>query len=245
MEPFRDPVVTPDGNSFERTALLDHLRKACPSTVFPTCSTMTHFDWLYLGRTATTWHRTFEPLTRSPLRAEDLIPNLRLRLATQQYLDQNPWAWGECIDPAYWPVLRCNVHSLPSRKHNYCARARWPAAGRMTHHNGLLMRNPKPGLSLCRLLLHDGVIVSFPCRCIRLSEPSVCKFWIATPQSMHACTLADQWATLALCGWFLLGSWNQHAFSGLYFQTVRSSRNAFKPMVHCAQDARSCTHDPR
>jgi hypothetical protein len=27
MEPFRDPVCTPDGNSFERGALLDHLQK--------------------------------------------------------------------------------------------------------------------------------------------------------------------------------------------------------------------------
>jgi hypothetical protein len=27
MEPFRDPVCTPDGNSFERAALLDHLQR--------------------------------------------------------------------------------------------------------------------------------------------------------------------------------------------------------------------------
>eukprot|EP00892_Ulva_mutabilis_P011858 jgi/Ulvmu1/9044/UM005_0137.1 len=73
MEPFRDPVVTPDGNSFERTALLDHLRK--------------------VGE--------FEPLTRNPLTVEDLIPNQRLRMATQQYLDQHPWAWGECIETSY------------------------------------------------------------------------------------------------------------------------------------------------
>jgi hypothetical protein len=27
MEPFRDPVCTPDGNSYERAALLEHLKK--------------------------------------------------------------------------------------------------------------------------------------------------------------------------------------------------------------------------
>lgn len=27
MEPFRDPVVTPDGNSYERAALMEHLHK--------------------------------------------------------------------------------------------------------------------------------------------------------------------------------------------------------------------------
>lgn len=35
MEPFRDPVVTPDGNSFERTALLDHLKKVRPLAITP------------------------------------------------------------------------------------------------------------------------------------------------------------------------------------------------------------------
>lgn len=33
MEPFRDPVVTPDGNSFERTALMDHLQKARSASI--------------------------------------------------------------------------------------------------------------------------------------------------------------------------------------------------------------------
>ena len=27
MEPFRDPVITPDGNSYERSALVEHLHK--------------------------------------------------------------------------------------------------------------------------------------------------------------------------------------------------------------------------
>lgn len=27
MEPFRDPVITPDGNSYERAALVEHLHK--------------------------------------------------------------------------------------------------------------------------------------------------------------------------------------------------------------------------
>ena len=29
MEPFRDPVITPDGNSYERCALVEHLNKVC------------------------------------------------------------------------------------------------------------------------------------------------------------------------------------------------------------------------
>ena len=31
MEPFRDPVCTPDGNSYERAALQDHLSKVWPA----------------------------------------------------------------------------------------------------------------------------------------------------------------------------------------------------------------------
>jgi hypothetical protein len=31
MEPFRDPVITPDGNSYERGALIEHLNKVCCS----------------------------------------------------------------------------------------------------------------------------------------------------------------------------------------------------------------------
>ena len=38
----------------------------------------------------------FEPITRRPLQAEQLVGNTRLRQATQQYLDDHPWAWKEC-----------------------------------------------------------------------------------------------------------------------------------------------------
>ena len=41
MEPFRDPVTTPDGNSYERSALLEHLRQVRgSSTPARTCKTM-------------------------------------------------------------------------------------------------------------------------------------------------------------------------------------------------------------
>jgi U-box domain len=35
MEPFRDPVITPDGNSYEKAALLEHLAKACACSASP------------------------------------------------------------------------------------------------------------------------------------------------------------------------------------------------------------------
>lgn len=38
----------------------------------------------------------FEPVTRRPLQASQLVSNTRLRQATQQYLDDHPWAWKEC-----------------------------------------------------------------------------------------------------------------------------------------------------
>lgn len=63
MEPFRDPVCTPDGNSYERAALLDHLRKV----------------------------GAFDPVSRSPLSVQQLVPNYKLRVATQQYLDTHEW----------------------------------------------------------------------------------------------------------------------------------------------------------
>ncbi len=68
LEPFRDPVITPAGHSYERTALLDHL-----------------------GRSDT------DPIARTVrVRQQDLIPNLNLRNAVQAYLDEHPYAWGDC-----------------------------------------------------------------------------------------------------------------------------------------------------
>lgn len=67
MEIFRDPVVSPSGRSYERTALLEHLKKV----------------------------GAFDPITRQPVREEQLVPNTSLRAAIELYLEEHPWAWGE------------------------------------------------------------------------------------------------------------------------------------------------------
>lgn len=69
LEPFREPVVSTSGLSYERTALLQHLRE--------------------VGQ--------FDPVTRVPLTESQLKLNLGLRSATQEYLDQNAWAWKDCV----------------------------------------------------------------------------------------------------------------------------------------------------
>ncbi|MEW5305585.1 MAG: hypothetical protein WDW38_008067 [Sanguina aurantia] len=69
MEVYRDPAITPTGQSYERAAMLEHLSK--------------------VGK--------FDPITRAPVTEKDLIPNLGLRSAIEQYLDANQWAWAECI----------------------------------------------------------------------------------------------------------------------------------------------------
>lgn len=66
---FRDPVITPSGCSYERSALLEHLSR--------------------VGK--------FDPISRSPMTESDAIPNVALRNATQHYLDEHPWAWHECV----------------------------------------------------------------------------------------------------------------------------------------------------
>lgn len=68
MEVFRDPVMTPSGLSYERSALMEHLRK--------------------VGE--------FDPITRKALKANQVMPNIALRNATLQYLQEHPWAWAEC-----------------------------------------------------------------------------------------------------------------------------------------------------
>lgn len=130
MEPFRDPVISPDGNSYERSALIEHLHKVlfslslcsgCLSICLfgsrrssPSPSSGKHMHVLD-QLVARTWYQVcaagfplnsacgfvqvgkFEPVTRNPLQANQLISNTRLRQATQQYLDDHPWAWKECI----------------------------------------------------------------------------------------------------------------------------------------------------
>ncbi|KAK6852947.1 U-box-domain-containing protein [Apiospora arundinis] len=58
-----DPVITVSGQSYERASIMEHLRRQ------PT-----------------------DPLTREPLHPSDLRPNLALRKACEEFLDQNGWA---------------------------------------------------------------------------------------------------------------------------------------------------------
>ncbi|TVY31599.1 STIP1 homology and U box-containing protein [Lachnellula subtilissima] len=58
-----DPVVTKTGNSYERSSIMEHLKRS------PT-----------------------DPLTRDPLRVEDLRPNLALKSACEEFLKENGWA---------------------------------------------------------------------------------------------------------------------------------------------------------
>ncbi|KAI0128110.1 U-box-domain-containing protein [Hypoxylon sp. NC0597] len=58
-----DPVVTKTGKSYERASIMEHLRR----------------------------HPT-DPLTREPLSPSDLRPNIQLREACKEFLDQNGWA---------------------------------------------------------------------------------------------------------------------------------------------------------
>ncbi|RYO94753.1 hypothetical protein DL766_000016 [Monosporascus sp. MC13-8B] len=58
-----DPVITLTGKSYERASIMEHLRR----------------------------HPT-DPLTRQPLRVSDLRPNLDLKQACEEFLEQNGWA---------------------------------------------------------------------------------------------------------------------------------------------------------
>eukprot|EP00239_Pterosperma_sp_CCMP1384_P003205 CAMPEP_0197858968 /NCGR_PEP_ID=MMETSP1438-20131217/33184_1 /TAXON_ID=1461541 /ORGANISM="Pterosperma sp., Strain CCMP1384" /LENGTH=275 /DNA_ID=CAMNT_0043475305 /DNA_START=360 /DNA_END=1184 /DNA_ORIENTATION=- len=65
MEPFRDPMTTPAGLSYERSYLQEHFNK------------VGHFD----------------PVTRQPLNPKQCLLNKGLRQATQEYLNEHAWAW--------------------------------------------------------------------------------------------------------------------------------------------------------
>lgn len=60
---MHDPVITKTGNSYDRATVMEHLKRS-------------HTD----------------PLTREPLRLEDLRPNLALKQACDDFLDANGWA---------------------------------------------------------------------------------------------------------------------------------------------------------
>lgn len=68
MDIYRDPVISTSGITYERAAILDHLRK------------VGHFD----------------PITRAPLTAAQIVPNLAIKEAVQAYLDAHGWAYGPC-----------------------------------------------------------------------------------------------------------------------------------------------------
>ena len=58
-----DPVLTKNGHSYDRSTLFDHLKRS-----------------------------QTDPLTREPLVKEDLRPNLALRQASEDFLEENGWA---------------------------------------------------------------------------------------------------------------------------------------------------------
>ncbi|KAK7927471.1 hypothetical protein PG985_004469 [Apiospora marii] len=62
-----DPVMTVSGQSYERASIMEHMRRqqTDPQT---------------------------DPLTREPMRPSDLRPNLALRKACAEFLEQNGWA---------------------------------------------------------------------------------------------------------------------------------------------------------
>jgi len=60
---MHDPVMTKTGNSYDRSTVIEHLKRS-------------HTD----------------PLTREPLRMDDLRPNLALKQACDEFLENNGWA---------------------------------------------------------------------------------------------------------------------------------------------------------
>ena len=73
MDVLRDPVITPDGISFERTVLLEHLSKS-----------------------------QTDPFTRQPLTATELRPNYALKEACDEFLRANPWAYPNVQATGLW-----------------------------------------------------------------------------------------------------------------------------------------------
>ena len=70
FEVFRDPVIAPSGHSYERLAILQHLKIS-----------------------------QFDPITREPLRPEQLISNVNLRNASHAWLSTHAWAFGDIVRP--------------------------------------------------------------------------------------------------------------------------------------------------
>lgn len=60
---MHDPVMTKNGHSYDRSTMIEHLRGS-----------------------------KTDPLTREYLQVEDLRPNLALRQACEEFLENNGWA---------------------------------------------------------------------------------------------------------------------------------------------------------
>ena len=60
---MHDPVVTKTGNSYDRSTVMEHLKRS-------------HTD----------------PLTREPLRLDDIRPNLALKQVCEEFWENNGWA---------------------------------------------------------------------------------------------------------------------------------------------------------
>jgi STIP1 family protein 1 len=65
MEILKDPVITPSGITYEKSARLEHLQK--------------------VGE--------FDPVTRELLRSDQIIPNFAIKAAASAYLKDNGWAY--------------------------------------------------------------------------------------------------------------------------------------------------------
>lgn len=64
FELMRDPVITPSGITYDRKDIVEHLQR------------VGHFD----------------PVTRTDLTQDQLIPNLAMKEVIDNYLEENPWA---------------------------------------------------------------------------------------------------------------------------------------------------------
>lgn len=67
FEPYIDPVITPSGQTYERSALLQHLSKV----------------------------GLFDPTTREPMTKDQIWSNIAIRDATRAFLDNNPSLWQD------------------------------------------------------------------------------------------------------------------------------------------------------
>lgn len=78
---MHDPVFTPDGITYERQSLLDHFSK----------------------------NGNFDPITRRPCNEKQLVPNLSLREAIEDFLKENGWAAGMFYSRIHYKIYISNV----------------------------------------------------------------------------------------------------------------------------------------